>query len=652
MMPLRRSAVRPTPRPGPAFRAAPLFAWTAVLCAACLGACDRLAGKGGGTETESKVVAGRLVDVSGNPSVAARVILRPDDYLADPVSPVVSQRIQETVTDAQGRYTLRELPAGAYRIEFAGTESGGSIRDFSLARDSEGLVLPADTLTPRGSISGTFAPDSEVQLSRFVQVYGMERLVKADRAGGFVLTNMPEGIYDIRCSSLQPFRREAIRRGVVVHRGQQTTLGPIPLAKEAKLAFTIDSAGLRIDGVDSTNPVIMDNERWDNGIENEYLWAKASLGSLNLRGNIATNDFRAGRNTVAEQAKKGDAEVADAQRAGLTGIPGMSQGAAARLVLPASGRVEDMAPQPSAGSDLIVAEAGKATPEKPLVVIVGGPLTTVAQAWLTDPSIASRMVVVGIFSYTIQPQTDSLANYLVAKKCRFLDWGRNYTWVGALDAPRLADIPLSRMGERVRTFLAASPGLQSFGDLAPSAFLFRRGLWRTANMVKVSSKLEVQPASDITFDFLDIPPSANDWPLYSEEFFSTLSNPRVYHAAALPGRLPAEAMIGMTSVGRVVIDSAAGTVGAGFGTGSWADYKVSAAQAGDYRLTLRYRSGGGARVSIGLPGQPPQAEITLPPSAVWAEAALDVLPLQAGTYLLRLSDVSGTCNLEWMDFQP
>ena len=71
-------------------RPLPFFTWASILCAVCLGACERLAGKGGGTETESKVVAGRLVDAEGNPSVAARVSLRPDDYLADPVSPVAS----------------------------------------------------------------------------------------------------------------------------------------------------------------------------------------------------------------------------------------------------------------------------------------------------------------------------------------------------------------------------------------------------------------------------------------------------------------------------------------------------------------------------------------------------------------------------------
>lgn len=650
MMPPRLPVGRPTSHP--VSRALPFSAWMAVLAAACLGACEFLAGKGGGTETESKVVAGRVVDATGHPSVATRVILRPDDYLADPVSPVVSRRIQETVTDAQGRFALRELPAGAYRVEFAGTGSEGSIRDFSLARDSQGLVLPVDTLKPWGSIAGSFAPDSEAQLSRFVQVYGMERLVKADRAGAFVLGDMPEGRHDIRCSSLQPFRREAVRRGVEALPGEQTTLDPVTLAKEAKLAFSIDSAGLHIEGLDSANPVIMDNERWDNGIENEYLWAKASLGALNLKGNIVTIDLRAGWNTVAEQTRRGEEEVADAKRAGLTGIPGMTPGAAARLSPAGSGRLENIAPQPSAGSDLIVAEARLATPEKPLLVVVGGPLTTVAQAWLTDPSIASRMVVVGIFSYSIQPQADSLAMYLVAKKCRFLHWGRNYSWSGALDAPRLSDIPLSRMGERVRTFLAASPNQQSFGDLAPMAFLFRRGLWRKADMVKVTSTLEVQPASDITFDFLDVPPAANDWALYGEEFFSTLSNPRAYHAAVLPGRLPAEAMIGMAGVGRIAVDSSVGAAGSAFGAGNWADYKVSVAQAGDYRLTLRYRSTGGARLSIGMPGQGSPAEITLPASAAWNDATLDALPLQAGTYVLRLSGVSGSCNLDWLDFQP
>lgn len=614
--------------------------------------CDLFAGKGGGTETESKVVAGRAVNTDGSPAVLARVSLRPADYLADLVSTEHGDPgSKDTVTDAHGRFDLGELPPGDYRIEIAGSESRGSIHDFALAA-GKGLKLDPDTLRQRGSILGSFAPDSESQLSSFVQVFGMERLVTADRAGNFILYNLPQGSYDIRCSGLQPFRREAVRRGIKVESGKQTVIDPVTLAKEAKLEFRIDSSGLEIIGLDSTNPVILDNERWDNGVENEYVWAKASLGALDLRGNIVTNDHRNG-STVADQVKRGQNELRQARQAGFTGIPDLVGGAQARLEWPASGKLEDIKAGTSAGSDLIVAEARKATPEKPLLVVVGGPLTTVAQAWLTDPTIASRMVVAGIFSYTLQ-NYDSAANYLVARKCRFVQWGRTYTWMGVHDTSLVSKVPLSRMGERTRQFLLPRTTTLPLGDISPVAYLFRRGLWKSADMVKVSRTIEVRPASDINFDFLDIPAAGNDWQGYQDEFYATMGDMRAYHPVAVPGRLEAEGFVGMNGIGGVgyiVIDSATGGEGANCSPGDWMDYRIEPATAGDFKATARYRAGGGAKLLFSLGGQPAFAELVLPPSPDWAEAVLPALPLAAGTHTLRVT-VTENANLDWIDFSP
>lgn len=608
-------------------------------------------GGGGGTETESKV-AGRVVDPEGHPSVGARVVLRPSDYLADLVSTEgVSKRRQETVTDAKGNYLFRKVPMGGYRMEMAGIESGGSIRDFLVERDSFLLDLHADILRPRGSIAGSFAPDSEAQSSRFVQVFGMERLVLAEPSGAFVLNNLPEGEYDIRCSSLQPFRRDAVIRRIKVQSGGQTHIDPVTLAKEAKLAYSEDSLGLRIEGLDSTNPVIFDNELWDKGVENEYIWAKASAGSLDLRGNIATKEFEGAQSDLDEQVAAGNRQLRSANLAGFRGIPTVVRGAAAKLSLPASGRIEDIAPSPSAGSDLIVAEARKATPEKPLLVVVGGPLTTVAQAYLTDPSIAPRMVVAGVFSFNIQ-SSDGVANYLVAKKCRFVQWGRNYIWVGQGDSARLQEIPSTRMGERTRTYLAG-PSKSSLGDIAPVAYLFDRGLWKTAKMVKVSSTLEVQTASDITFDFLDIPLEANDWPGYENAFYGALADPRAYHPLNLPGRLEGEGFLGISAgVSVVTADSTTGEEAVVLDAGAWAEYKVSATGTVNRKMAIRHRSTGGAKISLSLTGQAVPAELVLPVSADWNESVLDGLDLPLGTYTLRVSGLSGTCVLDWIDVTP
>lgn len=57
---------------------------------------------------------------------------------------------------------------------------------------------------------------------------------------------------------------------------------------------------------------------------------------------------------------------------------------------------DDSTPAVSEGAQLIVDEAKKATPEKPLYLLFGGPLTDVASAWLMDPGISKNVILVWI----------------------------------------------------------------------------------------------------------------------------------------------------------------------------------------------------------------------------------------------------------------
>jgi hypothetical protein len=74
---------------------------------------------------------------------------------------------------------------------------------------------------------------------------------------------------------------------------------------------------------------------------------------------------------------------------------------------------------------LIVAEARKATPKNPLVVMVGGHLTDVASAYLTDPSISNRVIAFYIGGQASQVRDyntwcDYWAFWIVASKFRMV----------------------------------------------------------------------------------------------------------------------------------------------------------------------------------------------------------------------------------------
>lgn len=53
-------------------------------------------------------------------------------------------------------------------------------------------------------------------------------------------------------------------------------------------------------------------------------------------------------------------------------------------------------PIESEGARLIIEEAHKASPERPLYLLFGGPLTDIASAWLLDPSISKNVILLWI----------------------------------------------------------------------------------------------------------------------------------------------------------------------------------------------------------------------------------------------------------------
>jgi hypothetical protein len=601
---------------------------------------------GGGTETEYDMVSGRLVTADNRPVEGALVEARPADYLTDILlSERKDSAIQNAYTNRQGDYLIRGLPPGRYRFAFStALDTFGRVRDTVVNMSRIAIDLGKEVLLPLGSISGAILPDSDSQASGFVQVFGVQKIGKVVDQGRFTIP-LPQGVYDIRLTSEGPFRREKILYGIRVTAGEETKLDPVALEKEAKLEYSLDAIGLKILGLDSTNPVIFDNERWDNSPDDEYIWAKASAGSLNLRGTIVTRDFHLGL-AQEEQLRKGRLELREARMAGFANLPELTPGASSMLAWPSSGNLEDITPIRSAGSDLIVAEAKKATPEKPLLVVVGGPLTTVAQAWLTDTSIATRMIVAGVFTYKLHPD-DTVANYLVARKCRYLQWGRQYVWSGKPDTSLIRSIPPTLMGDRLRTYLGNNAKLMSFGDLAPVGFLFRRSVWQGADIVKVSRSLDVKPASDISFDFVDIPEAANDFNGFQAEFYAAMTDPRAYHPAVLPGELEAESYLASSKTAVQAVDSATGNATIAYSDGGYTEHKISAA-GGSFQAKIRYRSTGGAKLALAWDGEASPAGIQLPGVADWAEAELPALTLEAGEHTLRVAISGGTASLDWI----
>lgn len=326
-------------------------------------------------------------------------------------------------------------------------------------------------------------------------------------------------------------------------------------ARATEIKYQNTDAGLKIEGVSPACPMVYDNDWMGDTPDKNYLWAKASLGRADLRGNIVSRDlwdwqkgYQFSMQQGLDDARK---SLALARRSGLQNIPDAIAGADRAFARPASGKIEDTPIVPSAGSDLIVREAKKASAQKPLLVFVGGPLNTVANALLIDPSIAPKVVVLmtDLRGYNGK---DEWANHIVAARCRLVNFGAALWWpqrpampsmpldcVRALP-PSESNADLLRLAEGFwnRSTRADKPDRDDgFADGAGLFLIFEPRSWKRVQRQReegIFGLRDVDDADQAGFDVLDA--REVDFGLMREEFFRTLSDPALYKAPAKAAR--------------------------------------------------------------------------------------------------------------------
>jgi hypothetical protein len=148
-------------------------------------------------------------------------------------------------------------------------------------------------------------------------------------------------------------------------------------------------------------PVIIDNDSFYDVPGHYYLFGLASLGKVNLKGVIGepASDRERDPQRLKQTLRDLQERIDVAKKSGMRNIPDAVAGSLEDdCVRPASSIIEETrVVRTSPGSDLIVAEARQAARNgRKLLVCVGGAASTVAVAYLTDPSIADHIVVVAI----------------------------------------------------------------------------------------------------------------------------------------------------------------------------------------------------------------------------------------------------------------
>lgn len=206
--------------------------------------------------------------------------------------------------------------------------------------------------------------------------------------------------------------------------------------------------------VDERNPIILTNDGAYDNWQAEYAALLANSGGPPLAGIIVSAspswpDLNA--NVMGWRAF-----VAAARDSGLSGIPDPLASLSSPLQRPASGSVNDTQPNRSEGALFIVEAAARLSlPYRPLVIATGGRLTDVADAYLVDPSIAERIVVVSSLGATSASgatmgkpngEMDPWADAIVASRLHYVQVSAFYDQLADVPDSRLADLPANPLG--------------------------------------------------------------------------------------------------------------------------------------------------------------------------------------------------------------
>jgi hypothetical protein len=292
--------------------------------------------------------------------------------------------------------------------------------------------------------------------------------------------------------------------------------------------FAVDAQGVRLANVSRECPVIYDNDWWTDIPDAAYIWAKASLGKCDLRGNVITRctfDWEKGyAHTLEQQTAEAERLFDLAERSGLKRVPKPVVGSTEAMRPPASGEIEDTRFQRTAGSELIVAEARRASPDKPLLVFAGGSCTTVASAYLSDPSITERMIVFQIDGGGYNG-SDQWAWKVALERCRFANWARGYFWdrVSTWQPDRFNQLPTNPLCDFLREYAFRGHGkANQWGD---GAWIFQ--LYEPRCLTR---------AEDYDQQAITIPRAGTNVAAMENEFFRTMTDSLVYHHDAVANK--------------------------------------------------------------------------------------------------------------------
>lgn len=482
---------------------------------------------GSAAQGGNAIVVGRILAMGFDPA-GAEVVIRKFDYLPYPEGTLPgSPEGARTTADGNGRFRLPGLRSGTYSL-MIGKQTRGLKVNVVVPADSGTVNIPEDSLVPTGMVSGIVSSPDDSPRPAYVQIYGSDRIAPTDPGtGAFEIKGLPAGTYRLRgFTDIPNLSGEA---DLSLEPGQSIDSMSLPLQPSRAMTFGNRVQGFMIQGVDADNPIIYDNNNFAASMDDEYLWIKTSEGAT-LAGVIATREIWIPVQSDTGYHSNFDSIYADAvgsvetaRRSGMKGIPDPVRGAALRLAAKPGGSAGEFTAEDNAGSRLIIAEAKKASPEKPLLIIVEGEPVTEANALLLDSTIADNIIV---FGYEFGRAVLSWETFLIAKKCRYVNC--NLRWGADFPLTPPSDLMRNPLGDSLRAnWMKVRPGSTSrWGSVSAVLYLFNPSTWRQAVPMVLPAADKFAPGTVTEMEFLHVPEEAVDKRSQVLEFLKTVSGKR------------------------------------------------------------------------------------------------------------------------------
>jgi len=207
--------------------------------------------------------------------------------------------------------------------------------------------------------------------------------------------------------------------------------------------------------VDERNPILLSNDGWSDNWSGEYAMLLANTGGPPLAGIVvgASNYWTDLDANVTGWKNL----VAAARSSGLKHIPDVTISANSPLTAPADGRIESTVLNGSAGASLILDVSRKLSlPGRPVVVLACTQLTDLADAYLIDPTVVERVVVVALLGTYSAPKgfmtgpngdLDPWADWIVAQRFQYVQVSALYDQSADVTADDSSSLPRNMFGD-------------------------------------------------------------------------------------------------------------------------------------------------------------------------------------------------------------